>query len=156
MTAQSQLPATPGTPFQQVLRLYHIVTPVFEQYVGVSVARWRLLTQLYRNGPLNQSELQQRVQIDPAAITRQVKQLEEAGLVERRPSPSDNRFTVVTLTPQGQALAETAHQRRDAFDDLIMHGLSATEIAVFERCIAQIREQAWLVAAQLEAGRSDS
>lgn len=151
MKEQATQPVLPATPFQQVLRLYHLVTPVFEQYVGVSVARWRVLTQLYRCGPLNQSELQQRLKIDPAAITRQVKQMEEEGLVERNPSPQDNRFTIVELTPAGMELASAAHQRRDAFDQVVMSDLSEEEVAVFEHCIGHIRDRVGMIAAELAA-----
>lgn len=130
----------PPTPFQQVVRMYHATVPVFEQFVGVSLARWRVLTQLEQHGSLNQSELKQRIQVDPAAITRQVQQLEEEGLVERRTNPDDNRFTVVTLTPQGREVAETILNKRDQFEAEVLRGTDPSDIAAMQRCLTQMRE----------------
>lgn len=142
-----QIPPQIGTPFQQAMRLYHIITPMFEEYVGISMARWRVLLNLYQSGQLSQSELQQRLQVDPAAITRQVKQLEEDGVIIRWPSPEDNRVTLVALTETGHAQTKTLYSRRDAFEQAVMQGISDVELVVFERCLAQIRDNAHKITA---------
>jgi DNA-binding MarR family transcriptional regulator len=136
--------ATPApqseTLVQQIARTYYDILPAFERHVGMSKARWQVLALLQREGELSQAVLQQRLRVDGAAITRQVKQLEEDGLVLRRADPHDNRFTLVVLTPAGQQIAAGMAGKRESFEALVTAGISAEDIALMRRCLQQIRD----------------
>lgn len=123
----------------QITRAYYALVPAFERHMGVSRARWHMLTTLLRSGEKSQAELVQALQVDGAAVTRQVKQLEEEGLITRRAAPHDNRFTLVALTAAGQRFIEERHDKRETFEARATEGLSAEEIAVTRRCLARIR-----------------
>ncbi len=123
----------------QITRTFYALVPAFERHMGVSRARWHMLTMLLRSGEKSQAELVQALQVDGAAVTRQVKQLEEEGLITRRAAPHDNRFTLVTLTPDGQRFIEERRGKREAFESRATEGLSAEEIAVVRSCLARIR-----------------
>ena len=125
---------------QAIARTYYDLLPHFEQHVGMSKARWQIIAQLSRAGELSQAVLQQRLHVDGAAITRQVKQLEEEGLIQRRADPRDNRFTLVTLSEAGRQLAGHMAGKRESFEALVTAGLSPDEIAIMRRCLGQIRE----------------
>jgi DNA-binding MarR family transcriptional regulator len=125
---------------QQIARVYYEILPVFERYVGMSKARWGILKLLWRAGELSQATLQQRLRVDGAAITRQVKQLEEEGLVLRRSDPQDNRFTLVELTEMGRQLMASLAGKREAFEALVTAGISEEDIALMRRCLQQIRD----------------
>ncbi len=84
---------------------------VFQRRVGISEARLHVLGTLFLFGELSQAELQRRLDVDGAAVTRQVKQLEAEGLLSRRANPADNRFTLVTLTPEGKERLRQAAKR---------------------------------------------
>ena len=133
-------PALAQTLVQQIARTYYAILPAFERYVGMSKARWQVLANLQRAGEITQAALQQRLNIDGAAITRQVKQLEEEGLVLRRADPQDNRFTLVVLTAAGRQLTTSMDGKRESFELLVTAGLNAEELAVMARCLQQIRE----------------
>src|ERR671929_2279224 len=81
------------TVLQQITRTYYELLPAFERHMGVTRARWHLLKQLFSEDQLSQTALQQRAGVDGAAVTRQMKQLEEAGLVVRRGGPRRKRLT---------------------------------------------------------------
>jgi len=123
----------------QITHTYYALVPAFERHMGVSRARWHMLTMLLRSGEKSQAELVQALQVDGAAVTRQVKQLEEEGLITRRAAPHDNRFTLVALTPTGHHFIEERRNKREAFETRATEGLSAEEIAVTRRCLARIR-----------------
>jgi DNA-binding MarR family transcriptional regulator len=123
---------------QQIARTYYELLPAFERHVGMSKARWQVIMLLGREGELSQAVLQQRIRVDGAAITRQVKQLEEEGLVLRRAEPHDNRFTLVALTDTGRQLAERMIGRRESFEALATAGISADDIALMRRCLQRI------------------
>lgn len=56
------------------------------------------------NEPMPMHELAAKCKCDPSTLTGVVDRLEAKGLVERRPSPSDRRVKVLTLTDEGHAL----------------------------------------------------
>jgi DNA-binding MarR family transcriptional regulator len=128
------------TLLQQISRTYYNLLPAFERHVGMSKSRWGVLMTLHREGELSQAYLQQRLRVDGAAITRQVKQLEEEGLVLRRADPHDNRYTLVVLSEAGRKLAASMVGRRTSFEALMTDGISPEEIAVLRRCLQRIRE----------------
>jgi len=127
------------TLLQQITRTYYELLPAFEQHMGMTRARWHLLKQLFYNDPLSQTALQRRAGVDGAAVTRQMKQLEHAGLVARRDDPQDNRFTLVSLTPEGRQLVARLLERRALFEARAMAGISPNEILSTQRCLSRIR-----------------
>ena len=124
---------------QQITRTHYELLPAFEQHMGVTRARWNLLKQLFSEDQLSQATLQQRAGVDGAAVTRQMKQLEEAGIVARRVDPRDNRFTLVVLTPAGRQLVSRLLERRAVFEARVMAGIEPSQIAMMQRGLRQVR-----------------
>jgi len=52
--------------------------------------------------PVALRELARRLRCDPSNVTLMSAKLEQAGLAERRPHPTDGRVRVLALTEQGQ------------------------------------------------------
>ncbi|HEY0188257.1 MAG TPA: MarR family transcriptional regulator [Cellulomonas sp.] len=81
----------------------------------------RLLRTVARVGePQRQTALAAALDVVPRSVTSVVDDLEQAGLVERRPDPTDRRATLVALTEAGrQVLAAADAERRRRADDLL-------------------------------------
>lgn len=81
--------------------------------VVVSQPGFALLSQADEFGPVTLGELGRGTHMDPSAVGRQVRQLEETGLLVRSTDPDDRRVTLVRATPKGRAvrrrLAEAGH-----------------------------------------------
>jgi DNA-binding MarR family transcriptional regulator len=77
--------------------------------VGLSFGKIRALRRVARR-PMPMSELASLLTVDPPNLTPVVDDLEQAGLVERRPHPTDRRVKLVVATPEGAALAQTADE----------------------------------------------
>ena len=58
-------------------------TQLFEKRLGISLTRYQILQDLLEQAPCNQIAVQERLQIDPAALTRHFKILEKEGFVHR-------------------------------------------------------------------------
>ena len=71
---------------------------------GIHPGHKLLLLELEAAGPSTQAQLASASGYEPPTITLSVRQLEAAGLVARRPSPTDGRATIVTLSDDGVAL----------------------------------------------------
>jgi DNA-binding MarR family transcriptional regulator len=102
--------------------------PKFERNTHISLSRYELLHQLYQVDEINQSSLQKLVNIDHAAITRHLKQLESEGMVSRRRNPSDNRETFVQLTNEGRERILTCQSDKLSFINQMFHDFSEEEL----------------------------
>jgi DNA-binding MarR family transcriptional regulator len=89
---------------------------------GVSLHRssYWLASWLADSNGLQLSELAELLHTDLSTVSRQVQSAERAGLVERRPDPTDGRASLVYLTRAGEdALARVrAVQRAEILDTM--------------------------------------
>lgn len=60
---------------------------------------YRLLSTLVRTGPLHAGALAGLLSTDKSVVSRQVRILEDLGLIERRVDPSDRRASFLVATP---------------------------------------------------------
>jgi DNA-binding MarR family transcriptional regulator len=72
---------------------------------SLSMSQGKLIRELSR--PQTQRELARRLHYDPSNITALADSLEVRGLIERRADPSDRRFRLLALTPEGERLRGT-------------------------------------------------
>ena len=95
---------------EQLLRLYasRKVHARRSAAAGVMITQqgYLLLRRLQEDGDLPMGELARITQMDPAAAGRQVRQLEEDGLVTRTKGEDDGRVVVVKVTPRGAAVRQ--------------------------------------------------
>ena len=75
--------------------------------LGLSFARVRALRRLVGE-PLTQRALAERLAADPPYVTLMVDDLEQRGLVQRKPHPEDRRAKLVELTAAGRKAAARA------------------------------------------------
>jgi DNA-binding MarR family transcriptional regulator len=102
---------------------------------GVTKAQWQVLLVLSRSEGINQAGLAERLEVENITLCRMVDRLQEAGLVERRPDPSDRRAWRLFLTPAahpviasmrgvgtdvlGEALAGFSDEERQQFSEML-------------------------------------
>lgn len=100
---------------RQLGRTTRVMYAAFEAEVGCALSRWRVLQTLYTHATASQKELATRLEIDPGALTRQLKILETEGLIRRERAAEDNRLSDVELTPAGERLIAGLQPQRRAF-----------------------------------------
>jgi DNA-binding MarR family transcriptional regulator len=71
---------------------------------GLSPVSVWALVQLDPDEPISQKELAKRLKCNPSTVVDPTDRLEEAGLVVRRPNPSDRRENELVVTAKGAAL----------------------------------------------------
>jgi len=72
---------------------------------GLNRGEWKVLGALWRLGEphrLSPGELARLEELSTGAMTNRLDQLEQAGLVRRRPDPGDRRAVQVELTAKGR------------------------------------------------------
>ncbi|NUL44437.1 MarR family transcriptional regulator [Cellulosimicrobium funkei] len=122
---------------QQILmaRIDAVLRPL-----DLTFARFEMLTLLAfsRTGAMPLAKASSRLQVHPTSVTNTVERLGQAGLVERRPHPTDGRANLIAITPQGRDLALQAARElnREVFTDL---GLPAGVLTDLNRILGTFR-----------------
>lgn len=70
------------------------------------------MDELARVGPRRITELAEHERVSQPGMTGLVGRLATAGLVERRPDPSDGRATLVAITDAGRSYLASVHDER--------------------------------------------
>ena len=78
------------------------ITQIFEKQLGISLTRYQILQFLLQKSPCKQIAVQEKLQIDQAALTRHFKVLESEGYVTRKRNPLNQREVLVELTQEAK------------------------------------------------------
>lgn len=71
-----------------------------------------LLHMLRRCGDVRARDLAAVCDLDTSTVSRHLRQLGDAGLIERRPDPDDGRAHLLSLSPAGMRATDRAHAER--------------------------------------------
>ncbi len=104
------------------------VTYSFEKRTGISVTRYEILFALAENGQMIQTELQQALEIDQAAVTRHLKNLEEQNLVTRKRNELNHRKVLVAISEKGRQLLDSCDMDKEQFMVELYQGFTRDEI----------------------------
>lgn len=127
MTAQSMPPA------QLAIQLRDAITRLNRRVrqarpVGdLTVTQLSALTSLQLAGALTPRELADVERVQPPTMTKIVAKLEERGLVQRTPHPTDRRQVILATTEGGRALLDQFERVRDEWLARRLAELSDTE-----------------------------
>jgi DNA-binding MarR family transcriptional regulator len=105
---------------------------------GIHPGHKLLLQELETSGPRTQAQLATASGYEPPTITLSVRQLEEAGLVVRRPSPTDGRATIVELSDAGWALIPKLKAAWCELAERTVAGLTSTPSAQLDNVLADL------------------
>jgi DNA-binding MarR family transcriptional regulator len=98
------------------------------QYAILASLRW-----LEHTGePTTQTQLARHAKIDKMTLSKAIRRLEQADLIERANSATDNRATNVSLTMQGRELTHKAVIAIETDDETFFSALSAEERETFK------------------------
>jgi DNA-binding MarR family transcriptional regulator len=106
----------------------------------LSMNQLATLGTLNRCGELTVGELARIERVKPPSMTRTVNSLDEAGLVTRRPHPTDRRQVVVAITPAARQVLDEDRRRRDAWLAQRLAALSPEQRAIL-RNVAPLLEE---------------
>jgi DNA-binding MarR family transcriptional regulator len=118
--------------------------------VGSSLHEFAVLLRLSEDEEAPQSELAYDAAIDPAAVSRLLRDMTRAGLVTTRVDPTDKRQRFVKVTPKGQTLVRTLSPIVDNILKPYMAGLTPPEEQEFLRLLRKAHDYAARVASDGE------
>ena len=106
--------------------------------LGLRPPHFGVLTLISTSPGSAQRELVERSMIDASTMVAVIDELEDRGLAERRPDPSDRRRRAVYLTPQGRRTLERA--RKAAMDTAkdVFGPLDERELATLTKLLRKL------------------
>lgn len=109
-------------------------------HADVTLSDTNLLANLDTEGT-TVTALARRAGITRQAASQQVRELERAGYVERRPSESDGRAVVIVQTARGQALLNDALEVVEAVESEYAELLTPERLATLKEALAILLER---------------
>jgi DNA-binding MarR family transcriptional regulator len=107
---------------------------------GFSLAQGAVLGRLDREGAMSTSDLAAAERMRPQSMAQTVAELEESGLISRRPDPSDGRRALLELTAKGRETLEGERRQRVGWlSRAIAEGLAEKEQETLREAVGLLR-----------------
>jgi len=114
----------------------------FAAQTGLALDRaaYAALAALAESGPMRLSDLAARVAVDVSTASRQVQQLQRAGLLDRVVDPDDRRASRLRLSGEGERVLALLRQARRALFERVLAGWTAAERRTFATLLARLAD----------------
>lgn len=106
--------------------------------IGVTVAEWVVLRELYDVTSLPPSLLADRMGMTRGAVSKLAERLRAKGFIEREADPKDGRAHMLALTPEGRRLVPDLSKEADDNDADFFGHLSPEDRARMEFLLRDI------------------
>ncbi len=106
--------------------------------IGLYAGQEMFLWQLWCEDGLTQSQMAERMCVQPPTISKMLDRMERAGLVTRNPDPVDTRISHVYLTGKGRNLRQAVSDVWTSLEEQITEGLSIEERLLLRRLLMQV------------------
>jgi len=109
-------------------------------HTKLSGAGLNALRIIARSGPIPVTEVARLLGVDQSTASRQIKPVEDAGLVARTSDEADRRVAWLAITREGSALLDRIHQMRRDDLDHVLAGWSDRERAQLARTLERFKQ----------------
>jgi DNA-binding MarR family transcriptional regulator len=114
--------------------------PSLADQSGLTLAEWRVLTNLYSSSPTTSRQLCLRLHADKAEVSRACAALIARGYASRRIDVADRRSALIVITPRGERLHDEIIPLRQALQTRLEAPLSKAEVAELHRILDKLSE----------------
>lgn len=107
---------------------------------GLRAGQEMILLQLWGEDGLTQSQLVERLCVEPPTVTKMLQRMEAEGLISRRPDPDDARISRVFLAASGRCLKQQVEQSWAEVERHLTAGMTLEERVLARRLLMQMRQ----------------
>jgi DNA-binding MarR family transcriptional regulator len=100
---------------------------IYRPRFGVGITDWRIMALLAAEPWITAGRICESTWLDKAAVSRSVRELQSAGIIEMRPDKSDQRRQFIALTQKGLSLHDRIVDLAIARERKLLEGFSASE-----------------------------
>ena len=105
---------------------------------GLSIPEWRVIAVVGGFAPLSSNEICRLTEMDKAKVSRAVTRLAAAGLLSRKPDPTDQRLIQLAFTKKGRKVYDAIVPRARALERELTEALAPGERTVLERVLVKL------------------
>ena len=109
--------------------------------LNVTATQAMVLRFLFDRDEVNSSELGSRTELDSATLTGILDRLEAAGIIERRPNPTDRRAIHIHLTEKGRGAGKEISRLMGVANAEFLGGLNPSEGKELRRLLDKVRQK---------------
>ena len=124
----------------EVCKLHYKRVHALLEDLGLYRGQPRLLHALWEREGRTHSELAERLNVQPATITKMLQRMQEAGFVQRRQDSQDQRVSRVYLTTAGRDIQERVQQVWQQLEEEALVGLTPEERVLLRRFLTQVHD----------------
>jgi len=120
-------------PFRMAVIAARLSTDLAAHYkaaYGISIAEWRVLLNVGYSGDNSVRDIEKRVSLDKAKVSRAASKLEAKGYISKTVDATDRRLLKMTLTEDGRALLARLIPIATAFQQELEAALGAQTVAL--------------------------
>jgi MarR family transcriptional repressor of mepA len=117
-----------GKLFFSIGRLQSTRADQYLDQTGLFRGQGMLLKFLVHHDGMTHSEIAERLEISPAAVTKVIKRLEEQNMLKRQSDPKDDRISRVFIQPEGKRVADNIRNVFIQLDECMFQGFSEEEL----------------------------
>jgi len=132
------------------LRLYSICPSVNPPDYGV-LRTIKALREKNDGGVVRVSDIVNKMQVPPPAVSRSLRNLEQKGLTERNVDKNDRRNTCVSITPEGVSLLTETEKSMSEFSEAVFGQMGEENVRKLNAAMRQL-----LNAAETELARRET
>jgi DNA-binding MarR family transcriptional regulator len=121
-----------------VFRRYQKAATEAMSDLPISPRGYQVLSRATQGEPRRQLSLAHDLGIDRTVMTYLLDDLEQAGLVERRPDPNDRRARLVSATEAGNELLCDVQRALDAAEEQVLGALDQVDRAAFRTLLQKL------------------
>lgn len=140
MADYSPLPETMSFLIAQVCKLHRQTADELLKEIGLHVGQEMMLCALWDREGVTQTELGERVGVQPATVTNGLRRLERKGLVERLPDADDQRVSRVFPTAEGRQCRGEVEEKWDQLDRTSFTGFTGRERKLLHALLSRVRK----------------
>ena len=140
MTNCSPLPETMSYLLAQVCKLHRQLADELLNEIGLHVGQEMVLCALWENEGVSQTELGDRLAVQPATVTNALRRLELKGLVERIPDTDDQRVSRVFPTADGRQLRGDVEEKWNHLERASFTGFTDPERDLLRALLSRVHE----------------
>jgi DNA-binding MarR family transcriptional regulator len=131
---------TAGFALAQACRAHRTSIDAALRTIGLHVGQEMILTQLWAEEGLAQSQLAERLCVEPPTVTKMLQRMESEELIRREPDSCDARVLRVFLGVRGRALKHEIERCWLEVETRTTAGMTTEERLLLRRLLQQVRD----------------
>ena len=105
---------------------------------GITYRQVQVIGCIKQLGPMSQTELAERILLEPPTVVRLLDRMTRDGWVERVPSTTDRRVKIVVLTDQVEDVWKTVRRTGRRIRTRMTAGLDAEQLSMLNGILGQV------------------